>query len=244
MKSNLSPPFHQPCAEPAVPGRAASTQDTIPMGKEPSTSALLALLNSPASAGNSTGTNLPIGFAQAKFSCCSKDIRNCSAVTKISSFGFWGPLTLMLIVANPFPSMACCRLKGREADCLRKRCLTAAVPCVGSQSRAPGRLQQPLHHGCDPAVAPFPPCQMNSFALLVFLCVCIQMRVEHLPEPGTINIYTSTACLCAPVCGLCFQALAEPTKEVVKKITRVPISTDVGTACIWPKVTLKLWKKS
>lgn len=44
--------------------------DAIPVGKEPSTSALLALLSSPASAGNSTGagTNLPTGFAQAKFS--------------------------------------------------------------------------------------------------------------------------------------------------------------------------------
>lgn len=78
--------------------------------------------------------------------------------------------------------MARCRLKGREADCLRNRCLTAPVLCVGSQSMTCGRLQQPepLHHSCDPAVAPFPPCQMNSFALLVFLCACIQMRVEHL----------------------------------------------------------------
>lgn len=49
------------------------------------------------------------------------------------------------------------------------------------------------------------------------------MRVEHLNlSPEQISIYTNAACLSAAVCGPCFKALAEPTKEVMKKLLMCP----------------------
>lgn len=44
------------------------------------------------------------------------------------------------------------------------------------------------------------------------------MRVEHLNLSPAQLAFIQMQRLSAPVCGPCFQALAEPTKEAVKKL--------------------------
>lgn len=72
--------------------------------------------------------------------------------------------------------------------------------CVGSLAVASGRLQQAqsLHHGCDPAVALLPPCQMNHVCTS---CFPVSLHTNESrapkPEPSAISISTNAACLCS-----------------------------------------------